>query len=230
MKHSIFRKAKAWTGPSPCVRLAMTNMLEALYDMQYERDRTRLIQAVLLMSFCSSDTEDKTGPSHWIGVALSLCQTAGLHRNPHSATSHIPLQRQKAWRLIWWSCVHQDVWFAAGMGRPIRVNLDDCDTQIPTTGDFNAMVAGVPDVLRKKYLPSGMHDLSRLFVESIKLAIIQANILSTHYRIRQARPSRAEVVRLEQRLSTIHEHLNCFRSSEDITVYYHACHLELFLK
>lgn len=174
--------------------------------MQYERDRTRLIQAVLLMSFCSSDTEDKTGPWHWIGVALSLCQTAGLHRNPRST------------------------WFAAGMGRPIRVNLDDCDTEIPTTGDFDAMVAGVPDVLRKKYFPSGMHDLSRLFVESIKLVIIQANILSTHYRIRQARPNRAEVVRLEQRLSTIHEHLNCFRSSEDITVYYHACHLELFLK
>ncbi|KFZ17829.1 hypothetical protein V501_01538 [Pseudogymnoascus sp. VKM F-4519 (FW-2642)] len=171
MKRSIYRKAKA------------------LYDMQYERDRTTLIQAVLLMSFCSSDTEDKTGPWHWIGVAISLCQTAGLHRNPHPTASHIPQRRQRLWRLIWWSCVHQDVWFSVGMGRPMRINLDDCDTQLPVPGDSDATAVGVSGALREKYLPAGMHDLSLLFVELIGLAIIQANILSTHYRVRQTRPN-----------------------------------------
>ncbi|KAI8658079.1 Zn(2)-C6 fungal-type domain-containing protein [Fusarium keratoplasticum] len=212
MKRSIFRIAKA------------------LYDMQYESDGTKLIQAVLLMSFCSSDTQDKTGPRHWVGIALSLCQTAGFHRNPRLASSHIPVQRQRLWRLIWWSCVHQDVWFSAGMGRPMRINLDDCDTRMPATEDADAMVIGVPETLREKYLPSDLHSLSPLFVESIKLAIVQANILSTHYCLHQAAPSRGDVVSLEQRLSAIHDKLSCFRSSENRCLYYHACHLELFLQ
>ncbi|KAH6867801.1 putative Zn(II)2Cys6 transcription factor [Thelonectria olida] len=212
MKRSIYRKAKV------------------LYDMQYERDRTALIQAVLLMSFCSSDTEDKTGPWHWIGVAISLCQTAGLHRNPHPTASHIPQHRQRLWRLIWWSCVHQDAWFSVGMGRPMRINLDDCDTQLPVPGDSDAMADGLSETLREKYLPAGMPNLSQLFVELIRLAIIQANIMSTHYRARQIRPSMADVVQIEQRISTIHKKANDLISSENLMVYYHACHLALFLQ
>ncbi|KAK2670487.1 hypothetical protein RAB80_012909 [Fusarium oxysporum f. sp. vasinfectum] len=185
MKRSIYRKAKA------------------LYDMQHEKDRTTLIQAVLLMGFYSSDTEDKTGPWHWIGVAIGLSQTAGLHRNPHSTASRIPQHRQRLWRLIWWSCVHQDVWFSVGMGRPVRINLDDCDTQLPVAADLDALAVGVPDTLREKYLPAGMPDLSKLFVELINLAVIQSNILSTHYRARQIRPSIADVVEVEKRISTI---------------------------
>ncbi|RKK27572.1 hypothetical protein BFJ67_g16053 [Fusarium oxysporum f. sp. cepae] len=185
MKRSIYRKAKA------------------LYDMQHEKDRTTLIQAVLLMGFYSSDTEDKTGPWHWIGVAIGLSQTAGLHRNPHSTASRIPQHRQRLWRLIWWSCVHQDVWFSVGMGRPVRINLDDCDTQLPVAADLDALAVGVPDTLREKYLPAGMPDLSKLFVELINLAVIQSNILSTHYRARQIRPTIADVVEVEKRISTI---------------------------
>ncbi|KAJ9418958.1 fungal-specific transcription factor domain-containing protein [Fusarium oxysporum] len=212
MKRSIYRKAKA------------------LYDMQHEKDRTTLIQAVLLMGFYSSDTEDKTGPWHWIGVAIGLSQTAGLHRNPHSTASRIPQHRQRLWRLIWWSCVHQDVWFSVGMGRPVRINLDDCDTQLPVAADLDALAIGVPDTLREKYLPAGMPDLSKLFVELINLAIIQSNILSTHYRARQIRPSIADVVEVEKRISTVHRKASWFISSENLMVYYHACHLKLFLQ
>jgi hypothetical protein len=182
------------------------------------------------MSSYSSDTEDKAGPWHWIGVAISLCQTVGLHRNPHPTTSHIPQRRQRLWRLIWWSCVHQDVWFSVGMGRPVRINLDDCDTQLPVAGDSDAMSAGVSETLRAKYLPAGMSDMSQLFVELIRLAIIQSNILSTHYRARQIRPRMADVVEVEQRISTIHQKASCFINAENLMVYYHACHLTLFLQ
>lgn len=198
--------------------------------MQYERDRTTLIQAVLLMSFRSSDTEDKTGPRHWIGVALNLCQTAGLHRNPRSVGDKIPQRCQRLWRLIWWSCVHQDVWFSVGMGRPMRINLNDCDTPLPAPGDVDAMATGVPETLRERYLPVGVPDLSRLFTELMRLAVILTNILSTHYRARQSRPSDGDVAEIEQRISATHEKANAFTSSENGTVYYHACHLALFLQ
>lgn len=116
------------------------------------------------------------------------------------------------------------------MGRPMRINLDDCDTQLPTTGDFYAMSAGVPDTLREKYLPSAMGDLSQLFLELIRLAIAQTNILSKHYRIRQMQPNAADVAGIEQQISAIHDKVGCFRYSEDRTVCYHAYHLELFLQ
>lgn len=198
--------------------------------MQYERDRTKLIQAVLLMSTFSSDTEDKTGPWHWIGVAIGLCQTAGLHRSPHPTAGHIPQRRQRLWRLIWWSCVHQDAWFAVGMGRPMRVNLDDCDTKLPVPADIDAMTAGVSAPLREKYMPRGMADLPHLYVELIRLAIIQTNTLSTHYRARQVRPSITDVIEVEQRLSATHERASGFMDSEDHIVYYHACHLSLYIQ
>lgn len=182
------------------------------------------------MSSFSSDTEDKTGPWHWIGVAIGLCQTAGLHRSPHPTASHIPQRRQKLWRLIWWSCVHQDAWFSVGMGRPMRIHLDDCDTQLPVPGDVDTMVVGVSGGLREKYLPAGMADLSFLYVELIRLAIIQANTLSTHYRARQIRPSIGDVVEVQQRISKTHEKANSFMTSDDSVVYYHACHLVLYLQ
>lgn len=198
--------------------------------MQYERDRTKLIQAALLMGTFSTDSEDKSGPWHWIGVAIGLCQTAGFHRSPHPTASHIPQRRQRHWRLIWWACVYQDVWYAVGMGRPMRINLDDCDTKLPVPDDVGAMAAGVSGELRDKYMPAGMADLSQLYVELMKLAVIQSNILATHYRARQVRPSISDVVGVEQRLSTTHTKASSFMSSDDHVVYYHACHLMLYIQ
>ncbi|KAF2826040.1 hypothetical protein CC86DRAFT_446535 [Ophiobolus disseminans] len=44
----------------------------ALYDAEYEKNKITLVQAVLLMGFWYADTEDRTGPWHWNGVAISL--------------------------------------------------------------------------------------------------------------------------------------------------------------
>ena len=75
-----------------------------------------------------------------------------------------------------------------------------------------------------------MADLSQLYVELIRLAIIQANILSTHYRARQVRPSIADVVEVEQRLSATYTRASSFVNSDDHIVYYHTCHLTLYIQ
>ena len=112
----------------------------------------------------------------------------------------------------------------------MRINLDDCDTQLPVASDVDAMSAGVAEPLQEKYLPTGMSDLSQLFVELIRLAIIQANVLSTHHRVRQTRSSNSDVEDIDQQISTILEKASSFISSENSMVYYYACHLVLFVQ
>lgn len=90
---------------------------QALYDMQYEKSKTTLIQSVLLMGFWYSDTQDRTGPLHWIGVAISLCQSAGLHRKSSLAINRSTTDTNVLWRQLWWACVYRDAWYAVGQGK-----------------------------------------------------------------------------------------------------------------
>ncbi|KAH7086425.1 putative Zn(II)2Cys6 transcription factor [Paraphoma chrysanthemicola] len=161
MKRSMYAKAKA------------------LYDAEYEKNKITLIQAVLLMGFWYADTEDRAGPWHWNGVAISLCQTVGLHRDPEpnsNQTKSIVSVDRKLWQQLWWSCFYREIWFSAGMGRPMRIRLVDCNTKMPDThetGDFESLSAD----LRKKYLPVELKDLGKLWRSLLNLTVILSNLL-----------------------------------------------------
>jgi hypothetical protein len=53
-----------------------------LYDFDYESDRLILIQALLLMIYWYETPDDQKDTWHWMGMAISLAYTIGLHRNP----------------------------------------------------------------------------------------------------------------------------------------------------
>ncbi|CRK42713.1 hypothetical protein BN1723_016064, partial [Verticillium longisporum] len=69
-------------------------------------DRLVLVQALLLMTYWYETPDDQKDTWHWMGVAISLAHTIGLHRNP--ATTSMPLRKQKLWKRIWWSCFMRD--------------------------------------------------------------------------------------------------------------------------
>jgi hypothetical protein len=54
---------------------------KALYDADHESDSTVLVQALLLMSWWWGGPIDQKDTWHWLGVAISLAQTKGLHRS-----------------------------------------------------------------------------------------------------------------------------------------------------
>ncbi|PCG89844.1 Transcription factor [Penicillium occitanis (nom. inval.)] len=206
---------------------------EALYDAEYERRKITLIQAVLLTGFWYSDTEDRTGPWHWNGIAISLCQTIGLHRHPDTGQKRskaMSASDSSIWRQVWWSCFYREAWFSAGMGRPMRINLADCSTPMPHVSDSNNLLAGIPECIRKKYLPEGTKDLSKLWTDLLTLTVSLAKILSWQNRADRTRPSRAE---LQQMDDTIRQY--CFRKDHAIVqghshvVSLHMYHLELYL-
>ncbi|KAF3395266.1 hypothetical protein DPV78_009079 [Talaromyces pinophilus] len=216
------------------MKRAMYNRAKvALYDAEYERRKITLIQAVLLTGFWYSDTEDRTGPWHWNGIAISLCQTIGLHRHPDTGQKRskaMSASDSSIWRQVWWSCFYREAWFSAGMGRPMRINLADCSTQMPHVSDSNNLLAGIPECIRKKYLPEGTKDLSKLWTDLLTLTVSLAKILSWQNRADRTRPSRAE---LQQMDDAIRQY--CFRKDHAIVqghshvVSLHMYHLELYL-
>ncbi|KAH7080110.1 putative Zn(II)2Cys6 transcription factor [Paraphoma chrysanthemicola] len=177
MKRSMYAKAKA------------------LYDAEYEKNKITLIQAVLLMGFWYADTEDRAGPWHWNGVAISLCQTVGLHRDPepssHQTKSMIAVDK-KLWQQLWWSCFYRETWFSAGMGRPMRIRLVDCNTKMPNTEETEEFERLSHD-LRKKYLPEDMKELGKLWRSLLNLTVILSNLLIQQQQADRVMPTESEV-------------------------------------
>lgn len=54
---------------------------KTLYDADYERDRTDLVAVLFLLGFWWADPEDQKDSWHWLGAAISLAQTLGMHRS-----------------------------------------------------------------------------------------------------------------------------------------------------
>jgi hypothetical protein len=206
------------------------NIRKVLYDLEYERNRITLIQAVLLMGFWYADTEDRAGPWHWIGIAISLCQTIGLHRKPDSITRSVSASVERLWRQIWWACVFRDAWFSVGMGRPMHINLDDCNTPTPDANDSNELLRGIPINVREKYIPNGAENLSRMWVELLRLTVVLAGVLSVHYRVERAKLIMSEVEEIERKITACFQSRDGLKNSHNRTVSLHVYHLELYLE
>jgi hypothetical protein len=62
-------------------RLGFYQRAKALYDADYESDTTTVVQALLLMSFWWGGPLDQKDTWHWLGCAIRLAQTKGMHRS-----------------------------------------------------------------------------------------------------------------------------------------------------
>lgn len=108
------------------------------------------------MDFWYADTEDRTGPWHWNGVAISLCQSIGLHRKADTSLRHerfISAIDIRLWQHLWWSCFYREAWFSDGMGRPMRIHLAEFNTKTPEMEEAEDQLESL---LREEYFPEGM--------------------------------------------------------------------------
>ncbi len=90
------------------------------------------------MTYWYETPDDQKDTWHWMGVAISLAHTIGLHRNP--ATSNEPPRRQQLRKRIWLSCFMRDRLVALGMRRPTRVKDGDFDVPMLEERDFEIQV------------------------------------------------------------------------------------------
>ena len=158
----------------------------ALYDFDYETDRLTLVQALLLMTYWYETPDDQKDTWHWMGVAVSLAHTIGLHRDPR--TTGEPLRRQRLRKLLWWCCFMRDRMIALGMRRPKRIRSEDADVPMLVPSDFDKAI--LPDDI--DILPAEcrlvrdldmQQQLAELCVEKAKLCVLVGNMLQQQYTI-----------------------------------------------
>lgn len=158
-----------------------------MYDFDYEQDRISLIQALLLMTYWYETPDDQKDSHHWMGIAVSLSHTIGLHRNPDR--SSMDPKRRRLWRRIWWSTYMRDRLIALGMRRPTRIKNEDFDVPLLSVDDFTIMemsranMSCIPPSCTPMYDAAKQRQLAIMCVEKAKLCICISHVLSTQYSV-----------------------------------------------
>lgn len=157
-----------------------------LYDFDYESDRLILVQALLLMTYWYETPDDQKDTWHWMGVAISLAHTIGLHRNP--GATGMPPAKQKLWKRIWWSCFMRDRLIALGMRRPTRIKDEDFDVPMLVESDFeiqtlpetNTTIPPECTVMRDTNM---QRELTRICIAKAELCLCISHMLKTQYSV-----------------------------------------------
>ncbi|KAH8161761.1 hypothetical protein CIB48_g6482 [Xylaria polymorpha] len=167
-------------------RRAFFSKARLLYDFDYENDRLLLVQGLLLMTYWYETPDDQKDTWHWMGVAISLGHTIGLHRNP--ANTNMPPQRRKLWKRIWWSCFMRDRLIALGMRRPTRIKDEDFDVPMLVEDDFD--IKALPDSVQVvgpecTFLRDvGMQqELAHMCIAKAKLSLCISQMLKAQYSV-----------------------------------------------
>ncbi|KAF9885366.1 hypothetical protein FE257_012983 [Aspergillus nanangensis] len=180
------------------------NHAKSLYDCDYEKDKVTLIQSVILMGLWYIDAEDRNGAWHWIGIAISLSQSIGLHRRLQLANSGGPVskRRESIYRRIWWSCFVRDRWLSLAKGRPMRINTTDCDVEEPSVSDVTQDLESITLEAHSEFIPYGHNSLALLWLSLVKITKALGTVLVTHYKVSGPRPDVAAIRKCEQEVTS----------------------------
>jgi hypothetical protein len=157
-----------------------------LYDFDYEIDRVSLVQSLLLMTYWYETPDDQKDTWHWMGVAISLAHTIGLHRNPEK--SNMEPHKKKLWKRIWWSCFMRDRLVALGMRRPTRVKDEDYDVPMLTEDDFEIQplsedITIIPMDCTLVRDMEAQRQLAQMCIAKAKLCLCISHVLSAQYSV-----------------------------------------------
>lgn len=167
-------------------RKAFFQKARVLYDFDYEVDRVSLVQSLLLMTYWYETPDDQKDTWHWMGVAISLAHTIGLHRNPEN--SNMEPNKKKLWKRIWWACFMRDRLVALGMRRPTRVKDEDYDVPMLTEDDFeiaplSESVTIIPSDCTLIRDVDAQRQLAQMCIAKAKLCLCISHVLSAQYSV-----------------------------------------------
>lgn len=161
-------------------------------------DNVVLLQASLLLGFWHSEEGGHMEPWYWTGISVSQCQMLGLHRDPDASkfNSVITDRQRHLWRRLWWTCFSRDRWLSLTLGRPLRINLDDSDTPLPSPGDILCDIEATHETIVGDFFSNDLPRLANYWVIFIRLSRLLGDVLTLNYQIR-SRPSLQQINNLE---------------------------------
>lgn len=145
-----------------------------------------LVQSLLLMTYWYETPDDQKDTWHWMGVAISLAHTIGLHRNPENST--MEPHKKKLWKRIWWSCFMRDRLVALGMRRPTRVKDEDYDVPMLEEDDFEIEVLSENNNIISEDCTlmrdvAAQRELAQMCIAKAKLCLCISHVLSAQYSV-----------------------------------------------
>ncbi|CDK27985.1 unnamed protein product [Kuraishia capsulata CBS 1993] len=151
---------------------------KALYDANVETEALPIVQSLLMFGWYWDGVEDVTkNVFYWTRVAISVAQGFGFQRNIQYS-KYISEADKKVWRRVWWSLFLRDRGVAVGFGRPVVIDLEDCDVPMVTEDDFDESEPGLPSKYPKNRVSIDF------FIHSVKLAELIGLVLRQQYSVR----------------------------------------------
>ncbi|KAF5241567.1 hypothetical protein FANTH_9078 [Fusarium anthophilum] len=211
-------------------RAKVSDTVLCLYDLDRATEKLKLIQSVMLLSFWYTDPQDHTGAWYWIGIAISLAQGIGLHRNPRSSSRarKICPQEQALRRRIWWSCVVRDRWVSLAKGRPMRIHSEDCDLPFPTSQDVLQELDSVADEAKRRFIPADSAALTSLWLRLVRISDVLGGILRLHYRVSGPDPTVDDIDKYAQQIESLSATNSGIMDEWCDTLSIHAYQIDLF--
>ena len=172
-------------------RRAYFQKCKALFDFDYELDRSIIVQAVLLMTYWYEAPDDPKDIWHWLGIAISTARTIGMNCDTSGTASMTPKTRN-LWKRVWWCCFMRDRLISLGMRRPLRISEDESDLPMLQLEDFETealslelsrMLGGCP-VVRDE---SKRVTLAKMCIALCKLCMIISPIFALQYSLGAAK-------------------------------------------
>ncbi|EHK20927.1 uncharacterized protein TRIVIDRAFT_192431 [Trichoderma virens Gv29-8] len=184
------------------MKATMYSRARCMYSIGGERDKIVLLQSSLLLGCWHSDRDEHMQPWYWTGIAISLCQVLGLHRDPDSSkrNSSITDRQRHLWRRLWWSCFFRDSWLSLTLGRPLRINLKNCDTPMPSADDLLSDVDGIHQSISAAYLPKDLALQAKYWISLIELSKLLGTVINMNYQTLGSKPSICQIESLEAEL------------------------------
>lgn len=84
------------------------------------------------------------------------------------------------------------------MGRPLRINLNDCNTDMPSADDMLSDLAELPASTTSAYIPDDLPQLAEYWVVMIRLSRLLGDTLVLSYQPFGPSPSIQQVEALEK--------------------------------
>ncbi|PYI05605.1 putative Zn(II)2Cys6 transcription factor [Aspergillus sclerotiicarbonarius CBS 121057] len=181
------------------MKAAMYSRAKCMYDNGGERNKIVLLQASLLLGFWHSEVDEHGQPWYWTGLSVTLCQILGLHRDP-DATRYNPSisdRQRHLWRRLWWTCFFRDRWLSLTLGRPLRIDLDDCDVPMPSVADMLSDLSDVPEPIFSTFIPHDPPLLAEYWVRLMEMSRLLGAVLTMNYKTIRPKPSMSQVEALE---------------------------------
>ncbi|ORZ28794.1 fungal-specific transcription factor domain-domain-containing protein [Lobosporangium transversale] len=166
----IFRTPQPGTDRPPCT--VFYERAKQLIKEEYDHSQIRTVQALLLMSIQQMGFCESQRAWLYVGMAIRMAQDLGLNKD-------LPEQDQVRDRLsaelrkrTWWSCYVVERLICAGLGRPLTITQQDCETGYPQSDNTSHH-----EKVESEALYTEPISLIPNFVHLIALSRIQGNIM-----------------------------------------------------